>query len=286
MRPVAWIVVTDLDGTLLDHHSYSYAAAVPALQRLREQGIPLVLNTSKTRGELASLRRHLGISHPFVVENGSAVCLPAGYFEPPPADIIRLDDDQCRVFGVQYPQLLGLLDRLRPRYRFTSFSQMSAEQLAGLCGLSVDRARQALDREFSEPLVWEDSEDALLSFKRELRSFGLATLRGGRFLHVLGRVDKGRAVAWLRQAYGASGGAEVRVLALGDSDNDIAMLQAADLAVVVRSPAHEPPQFEPSGQRLVTEREGPLGWADSIHGWLDELDQPLGSIRQGGSRIF
>ena len=286
MRPVAWIVVTDLDGTLLDHHSYSFAAAVPALQRLREQGIPLVFNTSKTRGELASLRRHLGILHPFIVENGSAVCIPAGYFEPPPADIIRLDDGQCRVFGVQYRQLLGQLDRLRPRYRFTSFSQMSAKQLAGLCGLSVDRAQQALDREFSEPLVWEDSEDALLSFKRELRSFGLETLRGGRFLHVLGRVDKGRAVAWLRQAYGASRGAEVRVLALGDSDNDIAMLQAADLAVVVRSPAHEPPQFEPSGQRLVTEREGPLGWADSIHGWLDELDQPLGSIRQGGSRIF
>ena len=272
MRPTAWIVVTDLDGTLLDHSSYSFAPAVPALQRLCEQGIPLVLNTSKTRMELASLRQHLGITHPFVVENGSAVYVPPGYFVPPPADTIQLDDYECRVLGVQYQRLLSRLDLLRPRYRFTSFSEMSAEQLAESCGLSVEQARLALAREFSEPLLWQDSEDALLSFKRELRSFGLGTLRGGRFLHVLGQVDKGLSLDWLRQAYSHSEGDEVRVVSLGDSSNDIAMLEGADLAVVVRSPAHAPPQFEAKGRRVVSEREGPAGWADAIHAWLDEFE--------------
>ena len=43
------IVYTDLDGSLLDGTSYSYEAATPALTALREQGIPLVLVSSKTR---------------------------------------------------------------------------------------------------------------------------------------------------------------------------------------------------------------------------------------------
>ncbi len=274
MRPTAWIVATDLDGTLLDHSSYSFALAVPALQRLRAHRIPLILNTSKTREELASLRQHLGNSHPFVVENGSAVCVPPDYFVQPPADTIRLGDHDCRVFGAQSHQILRRLDVLRPRYRFTSFSQLSADQLAESCGLPVDRARLALLREFSEPLVWEDREDALVSFKRELRSFGLGTLQGGRFLHVLGQVDKGLGLAWLRQAYADSDGGEARVVALGDGHNDVAMLKAADIAVVIRSPAHPPPEFEGRGRRVVSDREGPAGWADAIHAWLDELGQP------------
>ncbi len=273
MKQIAWIVVTDLDGTLLDHASYSFAVAVPALQRLRDQGIPLILNTSKTRAELAPLRDSLGNTHPFIVENGSAVCTPAGYFASPPTDTVLLDDCECRVFGVQYSQLMSRLAVLRPRYRFTSLSQLSAAQLAELCGLPVEKARLALARDFSEPLLWQDSEDALLSFKRELRSYGLSTLQGGRFLHVLGKTDKGLSLNWLRQLYARNQGGEVKVVALGDSANDIEMLKAADLAVVIRSPAHEPPQFDTTGRLELSEREGPAGWADVMQGWLDGLEQ-------------
>lgn len=274
MNKTSCIVVTDLDGTLLDHHSYSFTAAGGALQRLRESGIPLILNTSKTRAELKMLRYQLRNPHPFIVENGSAVCAPIGYFAPPPADTEIIGHCDCRVFGVHYPQLLSKLDILRPRYRFTSFSQMSAASLAKLCGLKMRRAREALDRDFSEPLVWQDSERALVSFKRELQSWGLSTLQGGRFLHVLGRADKGLSLDWLRQVYcERQGRSKIQVIALGDSTNDIAMLQAADVAVVIRSPAHPPPVFEPPARVLTSEREGPQGWSDSIHALLDELEK-------------
>jgi mannosyl-3-phosphoglycerate phosphatase len=274
MKKIPCIVVTDLDGTLLDHHSYSYAAAEGALQRLRESGIPLILNTSKTRAELKLLRYQLRNPHPFIVENGSAVCAPIGYFAPPPADTEVLGSCDCRVFGVHYPQLLRKLDVLRPRYRFTSFSQMSAARLSELCGLRMVRAREALDRDFSEPLIWQDSERALVSFKRELQSWGLSTLRGGRFLHVLGRADKGLSLKWLRQVYcQREGTSEIKVIALGDSENDIAMLQAADVAVVIRSPAHPPPAFEAPARLLTSQREGPQGWSDSVHALLDELER-------------
>ena len=74
------VIFTDLDGTLLDRETYTWEAARPALDRVKRQGIPWVLVTSKTRGEVEFWRRCLGNEHPFIVENGGAVFVPAGYF--------------------------------------------------------------------------------------------------------------------------------------------------------------------------------------------------------------
>ena len=74
------LVVTDLDGSLLDHHDYSYAPALPVLQVLEEMRVPVVFASSKTRAEMLALRKELGNEHPFIVENGAAVLIPEGYF--------------------------------------------------------------------------------------------------------------------------------------------------------------------------------------------------------------
>lgn len=63
-------VFTDLDGTLLDHETYSWEAARPALERLELSGIPWILVTSKTRAEVELWRKQLGNRHPFIIENG------------------------------------------------------------------------------------------------------------------------------------------------------------------------------------------------------------------------
>ena len=74
------LVFTDLDGTLLDHDDYGFAPALPALERLRAAAVPLIPTTSKTLAETARLSRALGNGHPCIVENGSAICVPEGYF--------------------------------------------------------------------------------------------------------------------------------------------------------------------------------------------------------------
>ncbi len=75
------VVFTDLDGTLLDHATYSHEPALPALQLLREQQIPLVLCSSKTRTEIEYYRRLLDNHDPFVSENGGGIFIPEGYFD-------------------------------------------------------------------------------------------------------------------------------------------------------------------------------------------------------------
>ena len=47
-----YIVFTDLDGTLIDHNTYSYESAIISLNLLKEHNIPLIFCTSKTRTEI------------------------------------------------------------------------------------------------------------------------------------------------------------------------------------------------------------------------------------------
>lgn len=275
MRPGRWLVVSDLDGTLLDHFSYAYGPAMPALHRLRQLGIPLVLNTSKTRAELLPLRQQLGNGDPFIVENGSAVFIPRNYFSATLPDTTLRDDCDCRLFGASYSSILQRLKPLRERYRFESFCDWDQAELMEHTGLGADEAGRALAREFSEPLLWRDSQGALADFRQELASRELTTLQGGRFLHVLGACDKGQSLDWLRHCYQGArpedGASAVGVIALGDSDNDIAMLAAAEVAVVIRSPRHPPPAIPGNGRVIVSAAEGPEGWNETINALLDEL---------------
>ncbi len=72
------VVFSDLDGTLLDHETYSFAPAWPALDRMREDGHVLVLASSKTAAEIAPIRAAMGfVDCPAIVENGAGL-LAAG----------------------------------------------------------------------------------------------------------------------------------------------------------------------------------------------------------------
>ncbi len=75
------IIFTDLDGTLLDYSTYSFEAAIPALQLLKEKNIPLIICSSKTGKEIEHYRKKLGNTHPFISENGGGIFIPKGYFD-------------------------------------------------------------------------------------------------------------------------------------------------------------------------------------------------------------
>lgn len=78
------LVFTDMDGTLLDHHTYSFDAAKPALNALDEKNIPVIPTTSKTFAELQPLRKSIGLDGPFIIENGAAVFIPHGFLSKNP----------------------------------------------------------------------------------------------------------------------------------------------------------------------------------------------------------
>lgn len=275
-RPL--LVFSDLDGSLLDHHSYSHAAAQSALDRLSALGIPCVFNTSKTADEVLPLHRALGLDSPIIVENGSAI----GYAPGRSTWQVR-GDTRDHGSGWHWQSLaprrfdiLPALSRLRHQHglSFRGFSELGQQQIAELTGLPLDAAARAARRNYSEPLLWEDSSEAFLHFVELAAERGLHAVRGGRFVQVIGAgVDKGRALKWCAATYSVT---PISTIALGDAPNDGAMLAAADIAVWVRSPVHTPGPEQGRLQTLHTTATGPAGWAEAIHQILDQTEATHG----------
>ncbi len=269
-RTAPWVVFTDLDGTLLDHATYRWDAAQGMLDALRCFRVPLVIVTSKTRAEVQPLLAELGRREPIVVENGGAIYLPTGYFPFRVKGAARAGKGWLRVgLGTPRPQLLQALARASKRagVRVLSFAEMSARELAGRAGLSPAGARRALERDFDEPFVILDSNrQARVRLQREIHCLGLSMTRGSRFFHILGGNAKGEAVwkltAWFYRAFGHP----VSTIGLGDSPNDIPMLQAVDVPILVARPGgrydRETLAAVPRVQRACG--AGPGGWSCAL----------------------
>ena len=235
-----WVFFTDLDGTLLDHATYKWTRARRALTTLRRRGIPLVIVTSKPRPELFPLLRALGRREPFVVENGGAIYLPAAYF-PFRVEATESAGKGWRrlVLGVPRNRLVRALDRAsrRAHVRVRGFSEMSGSEVAKLTGMRLTSARQAMRREFDEPFVIQDQDQrSVIRLGQAIRREGLRMTRGSRFFHILGANDKGAAVRRLKSWFRRLKGFEVRAVGLGDSPNDVALLRAVDLPILVARP--------------------------------------------------
>jgi mannosyl-3-phosphoglycerate phosphatase len=255
------LIFTDLDGTLLDHDSYRWDPAQAALNQIRERNFPLIFNSSKTRPEIETLRRRMENRHPFIVENGSAVYVPEGYF--PSSGALVKGGYERHLFGPARDEILTILHQLRTQagFRFRGFNDLSVPQLAEITGLTHDQANQAMQRDCSEPIQWQEESARLDEFRRALASHGLRLLRGGRFRHVMGDTDKVAGIRWLIDRYrGCWPENEFVSVALGDSPNDLGMLEAVDIPVVIDPARGEPLRLERPGRVIYAGAKGPQGW--------------------------
>jgi mannosyl-3-phosphoglycerate phosphatase len=268
---MACIVFTDLDGTLLNGETYAYATALPTLQRLKAQGIPVVPVTSKTRQEVAQLRQDVGLDGPFVVENGSAVYIPLGQtrFALPPGE----DVEGYRVLplGCNYVTARAGLKAIaqdlgRP---LKGFGDWTVEQIAQLTGLSLAEAKQAKAREFTEPFMTPKNVPAE-QLREAVEAMGFRVVIGDRFSHLIGAAaGKGHAVHQLVKLYQGDG-SPVTTIGLGNSPNDLDMLEHVDLPIVLPGPRGPHPLLGDRGW-TVAPAEAPEGWAIAVEAAIAQV---------------
>lgn len=251
--PPTLLVFTDLDGTLLDHETYSHAPAAPALAALRARGIPLVLASSKTAAEIAELHSALGLGEtPAIVENG------AGLYRPGDSDEGSGAHEALRDALAALPEDL--------RVAFRGFADMSVEEVAEVTGLSREAAARAKIRRFSEPGLFRGDEAARAAFEAALSAEGVATQQGGRFLTLSFGATKADRMAEIARDYG-----DPPTLALGDAPNDIGLLEGADHGVIVRNdhgPGIPTLAGEATGRIIRTTLPGPAGWNQAVLDFL------------------
>ncbi len=269
------VVFTDLDGTLLEHDTYGWEEALPALDLCKRLFIPIILVSSKTRAEMDQLRLELSINGPFISENGGGIFFPFDSTTELPPDAF-LDGDLWKwSFGLPYSDLRRELDEIRGElgWDIKGFSDMTIDDISDLTGLDKRSARLAAMREFDEPFIILDQDPVDMgSLRKAAAQRGLTITEGGRFFHLNGKNDKGQALQKLMSRYKRLHGNTVSV-ALGDSPNDFSMLECADYPVLVRSKRN----FEGLKKRIprlmITSEMGPKGWNKALLDILKEKQE-------------
>lgn len=253
------IVFTDLDGSLLEHETYSFLESKPALEIIRERQIPLIFVTSKTRKEVEQLQNEMGISEPFIVENGAAIYFQDGYMgfninmglHQSGYTMIRL--------GTEYAEIRKFVESVKDKFKFRGFGDMSSEEIASIAGLSEADAISAKNREFTEPFVMEDLS-ALLDLENTAKAKGFKITRGGRFFHFMGEnQDKGRAVQIATEIISENMNNKVISIGIGDSANDLSMLKCVDIPVLIPHPDGSFEEIDVN-HLMRAEQPGSKGW--------------------------
>ena len=258
------VIFTDLDGTLLDYDTYSCEVVASLVAKLSKAEVPVVFCSSKTRAEQEVYRKKLGIGSPFIVEDGGAIFIEAGYF-PFPYDYHRATRGyQVIEMGMSYGEIRRLLREIRQRNNlaFRGFGDMDAAQVAGLTGLDLAQAKLACERSYEETLALSGSQQEIRLVLDEIEKAGLKWTRGGRFYGVTGGNDKGMAVGVLIGLYNRKLG-RIKTVGIGDSPNDVSMLAEVDVPLLVQKPGGHWEKVELPGL-LRVDGIGPQGWVKAI----------------------
>lgn len=266
------VLFTDLDGTLLDAESYSFEGAGPALEELRRLEIPLVACTSKTASETRHYLTRLEIDAPFIVESGAGVYLPEKSF---PGVGERRDGFRLVRLGVPYAEVLEGMAEIRAHTggAVRGFHDMTPDEIARETGLPAELAALAKGREFDEPFrllhdrpEWPSELEALAGRR------GLCLSKGGRFWHLHGDTDKGRAVELVISLYRNLWG-QVATIGAGDSEMDLPLLEAVEVPILVAKPGggYDPVLMDQVQTPVLSGEPGPAGWSKGVEEALRRL---------------
>ncbi|HAI31521.1 MULTISPECIES: mannosyl-3-phosphoglycerate phosphatase [Thalassospira] len=256
-------IFTDLDGTLLDHDTYSWSDARPALDRLKQLSIPLIAVSSKTLAELEHINKTSCLFDGLIGENGGVIALNGNVEQYGPATETVDHTREAIRTAVTVP-----LD---------SFRTVSPEIIATETGLPLEDAIRAGQRHCSDPLIWQPAAKDIALAREIAEKADLRLVKGGRFHTLCGPSSKGQAmrrmverltVTWLEDASRQ----RFTTIALGDSPNDIPMLAEADYAVQIPSKhgKHTLPLLEHPNLRIAPQ-PGPAGWNEAVNEILDQI---------------
>lgn len=258
------IIFTDLDGTLLAHEDYRHDAVTRFLPDISD--VPVVLATSKTRPEVVRWQQRLGLDGPFMVENGSAIYLPAnmnateivinGAIYAP----ISSGDFSYYELGTRIEMLLPILKPYESD--IVNFVTCPIDEAMSLTGLDQSDAEDARDRHFSVPILVPDNAVSA-AIALSARTNGYQCHQGGRFLHLQGACSKGLALKVIQTLIENHHQITYHAIAIGDSENDRDMLNAADTAIIVSNPEGTTLELDHRDVIRTTQR-APEGWVEGV----------------------
>lgn len=269
--PPRYAIFTDLDGTFIDFKTYSPKLTAPVARELVAQGHLLIFCSSKTRAEQQAIMDEIELSVPGIVENGSGIFLPKGCEAVLARHGEKISGGGRMIsLGTPSSKIRATILEIERALSLNlgAYGSLPVEKITQRTGLTPEAAARAQSRDFSETLTaclkvndWNRVDEAL-------STEGLRALFGGRFRTVTAtNCDKGRAVQRFMKSLRQSSGEEWNSVALGDSANDLEMLQAVDKPFLVQRPDGSWSDLNAPGLTRV-DGVGPQGWVQVVSTFL------------------
>jgi mannosyl-3-phosphoglycerate phosphatase len=234
------VIFADLDGTFLNS-KYDYTDTKPVVNQLSALCGSVVFCSSKTRNEIEFYRKAVGIDEPFISENGSAIFIPKLYF-PFSYNCTQTSDYNVIRLGESYKTLREKLAEIKEKTgaRIMGFGDMTLEELSCDTGLPLHLAKLAQQREHDEPfrILNGSKSNVIKAIKHE----GLHCTQGGKYFHLTGNTDKGKAINILKNLYFQMF-RKIETFGVGDGPNDFPMLKVVDRPFFIKKKAGASSRF-------------------------------------------
>jgi mannosyl-3-phosphoglycerate phosphatase len=270
MMPKLSVVVFSSLGRALEQEflQSSSGKTRAMLELLAREHIPLVLCSSQTRAELERVNQALGFAHPVIAESGGALFIPARYFGVDVPEARLQAGYQTVEFGKPYAEVVSGLRHAAEWLHIDvlGFHDMSVEEVAAECGMTLLEARLAKLREYTELFRIRDapanSSERLL---RAFRALSLHCTRHGDHQQVAFHADTGEAVDVLCTLY-REAIPSVLTVGVGDSLADVSFLRRMDIPLIVDrdDPNLSWPLLAKVPRARITSGADVAGWADAI----------------------
>ena len=257
------IIFTDLDGSLLDRDSFKFDQIKNYLKNLIDDGIIIIPNTSKTEKETKEFINELGSEVPFISENGSSIhglnLINTNF----PNKIVLSRDKQelIKIFNSKIPK------ELQDKCKFVS--NMNSKQQSDIFGLKDNKLKNALDRKYTIPFLFEGNKIEKNRLFKILRSSSLTMQEGGRVINLGDNTNKLKSMNQVIKIYKKLEN-KIKVIAVGDNFNDLDMLRNCDLPCLVFNDQFKQDQIY-IDNLIVSDKPSPEGWADVIKSALVKI---------------
>ena len=255
-------VVTDVDGTLMDH-SYDLTPARETIKKLQQLSVPVILCTSKTASEVQVIRKELNLIDPYIVENGAAIY--GEYLKHCNGEII---------LGVKYETLEDILNCISNEidYKLIPLNNLTDQEATELTGLKGNSLTLMRDRHWSMPFL---NPPSCLEEKINIRckKYKVDIFKGNRMSHLLSiNSNKGKAISALKKY---SNNQNIQIVGLGDSPNDLPLLLNSDIRIVI-------PGVDGPNLNLVEKLKDlkfTLASEPNGYGWKNEINKLLSKLK-------
>ena len=267
-------VFTDIDGTFIGNDTFDPGENLALVDELNRHNHSFAFNSSKTFHEITFMQKDFKIKYPFICETGGGLYHPksVGFEYDKKRDDYFILSESIKIH--RFRDLVRELIKNNFSHDFEFFDDLNQFEKSKLTGLSGSDLALASDRDFSILIKHSGNKKSFKELNEALNAHNLNLIQGGRFCHVCSNNNKGKATNYfLKHIMRTNKNMKIISVAIGDSTNDLDMLNAVDYPCIVKSDNNHNLLDKVKNKNIVCSS------SYAPHGWIECLERVFTRIK-------